>query len=57
MLVLVCDSSSLVKRYVTETGSMWMERLTDPDAGNRLYIASITGVEIISAITRTSAPR
>lgn len=52
MLLLVCDSSSLVKRYVTETGTAWMVSLTDPGAGNWIYVAGITGVEIISAITR-----
>lgn len=46
------DSSALVKRYAVETGSVWVESLTDPRAGNRVYVAAITHVEVISAIAR-----
>jgi uncharacterized protein len=46
------DSSALVKRYVLETGSAWVQALTDPTAGHDLFIVRLTMVEIISAITR-----
>jgi predicted nucleic acid-binding protein len=46
------DSSALVKRYVTETGSAWIRGLTDPDARNPLVIARITWVEVLSALAR-----
>jgi predicted nucleic acid-binding protein len=46
------DSSALAKRYVQETGSAWVLRLLDPATGNRIYIASITGVEVLSALAR-----
>jgi predicted nucleic acid-binding protein len=46
------DSSALVKRYVSETGSAWVQQITDPQAGNLLFIARITWVEVISAFTR-----
>jgi predicted nucleic acid-binding protein len=46
------DSSALVKRYVTETGSSWIRALTDPDAHNPLIIARITWVEVLSALAR-----
>jgi predicted nucleic acid-binding protein len=46
------DSSALVKRYAMETGSAWVERLTDPRTGNRVYVAAITHVEVVSAIAR-----
>jgi len=36
------DSSALVKRYVTETGSAWIKALTDPEKRNPLIIARIT---------------
>lgn len=52
MAVYVCDSSALVKRYVREQGTTWVQRLTDPLAGHVLYIASITGVEVVAALTR-----
>jgi predicted nucleic acid-binding protein len=46
------DSSALVKRYVTETGSSWIRDLTDPGARNPLIIARITWVEVLSALAR-----
>jgi uncharacterized protein len=47
--VYFCDSSTLVKCYVQERGSAWMRTLLDPTAGHHLYLASITGVEVIAA--------
>jgi uncharacterized protein len=46
------DSSALVKRYVHETGSVWLSGLVAPAAGNDIYIARITPVEILAALTR-----
>jgi predicted nucleic acid-binding protein len=46
------DSSALVKRYVTETGSAWIRALTDPGTHNPLIIARITWVEVLSALAR-----
>ena len=46
------DSSCLVKRYVNEIGSEWVLSITDPVAGNEIYTARITGVEVISAVSR-----
>jgi len=46
------DSSALVKRYVSETGTVWVANITDISTGNRIHIVRITGVEVISAITR-----
>jgi uncharacterized protein len=47
-----CDSSALVKRYANETGSLWVRSLTDPQAGNNIFIAHITGIEVVAAIAR-----
>src|SRR3990172_1500859 len=52
MAVYVVDSSALVKRYVRENGTAWVRGLTDPAARHTLYIAGITGVEVVSALTR-----
>ena len=52
MAVYFFDSSSLVKRYVSETGTTWIRDLTDPSNRNGIYAASLTGVETVSAITR-----
>jgi uncharacterized protein len=46
------DSRALVKRYVNEQGSMWVEATTDPDSGAHVYMAAITGVEVIAALSR-----
>ncbi len=46
------DSSCLVKRYVSEIGSQWVLSFTDPVAGNEIYTVCITGVEVISAVSR-----
>jgi len=52
MAVFFFDTSALAKLYVMETGTAWVRRLTDPAAQNRLYVARITLVELVSAITR-----
>lgn len=51
MAVYFWDTSALVKRYVQELGTAWVQSLADPLAGNRLYIAQIAGVETVAAIT------
>ncbi len=52
MAAFFFDSSGLVKRYVRETGSMWVRSITDPAARNAIHIARITSVEVISAVSR-----
>lgn len=52
MAVYFVDSSALVKRYISETGSTWVLSLFDPTLNNDILIAAITGVEIVAAITR-----
>ena len=46
------DSSALIKRYVNEAGSAWVCGLFDLGLGHEAFIAAITPVEIIAAITR-----
>jgi predicted nucleic acid-binding protein len=50
LAVYFFDSSALVKRYAAETGSSWVGQVTDPKSGNKIYITTITGVEVISAL-------
>lgn len=52
MSALFLDSSSLVKRYALETGTSWIFSLIRPSAKNRLYLARITGVEVVAALTK-----
>jgi predicted nucleic acid-binding protein len=50
--VYFCDSSAIVKCYVQEQGSAWMVALLDTAAVHHLYLARITGVEVIAAMHR-----
>lgn len=46
------DSSALVKRYVKEAGTVWVTSLIDPANGHEVFLARISGVEVLSAIKR-----
>lgn len=50
--VYFLESSALVKRYVTETGTAWVQMITAPRRRNKLIIARITWVEVLSAFAR-----
>ena len=52
MAIYFFDSSGLVKRYVSETGSKWILEQARPSANNSIYVASIAGVEVVSALAR-----
>ena len=52
MPVFFLDSSALVKRYARETGTAWVFTLLRPSTGNDIFIASVTGIEVVSAVTR-----
>ena len=52
MSALFFDSSGLVKRYAQETGTGWIFSLVRRSANNRLYLARITGVEVVAALTK-----
>ena len=46
------DSSALVKRYVQEVGTSWVRDITRRETDAYIYVASITAVEVTSAIAR-----
>ena len=46
------DSSAIVKRYVQETGTAWVRRLTRRGQPDPIYLARITAVEVASAVAR-----
>ena len=52
MAVYYFDSSAAVKKYVAEQGTSWILSLVKPSAKNIIYLAQITGVEVVSAISR-----
>jgi predicted nucleic acid-binding protein len=51
MAVYYFDTSGVVKRYVTETGSAWVTALSNPAAGNQCWIAVLTLVEVLAALS------
>ena len=52
MSVIFTDSSAVIKRYVREVGSQWVKNIFTALPANQVYIAGITKVEVVSAITR-----
>jgi uncharacterized protein len=50
------DASAIFKRYITESGTGWVVGITDPTAGHSIYLATITGVEVVSAFVRQVPP-
>lgn len=50
MTTYYADSSALVKRYVVEVGSGWIETICDPAAGHVIALAHISLVEIAAAL-------
>jgi len=51
MAVYFLETSGLVKRYVKEMGTAWVQALTDLSAGNVLHVAQVSGVEAVAALT------
>ncbi len=43
------DSSAIVKRYVQETGTTWVRRMTRHGRPERIYLTRITAVETAPA--------
>jgi predicted nucleic acid-binding protein len=48
------DSSALVKRYVPEIGSAWVQAISVPATGNLIIIARITWIDL--AVLRLQSP-
>lgn len=46
------DSSALVKRYVQEQGTGWISALTAAHSGHEIFVALVTGAEVVAAIAR-----
>jgi hypothetical protein len=46
------DSSALVKRYVAEVGTAWVQGLCAPGVGHTLYTVRTSGAEIVAAFFR-----
>jgi predicted nucleic acid-binding protein len=46
------DSSALAKLYFVESGTAWVTQLSQPEEGHNLYIARVTGPEVVAALFR-----
>ena len=51
-VVYYLDTSALIKRYVAETGSRWIQETVDPQSGNLLLTSRLSIVEARSALAR-----
>lgn len=51
-MVYYADTSVLVKRHISETGTAWVKTLTRPAAMNTIFTAQISFVELYSALNR-----
>lgn len=52
MDIYFVDTSALVKRYVTEKGSTWLQSVLAPSPTVAVFVAYTTPVEFIAVITR-----
>lgn len=52
MALYFLDTSAVVKRYVAEDGSAWVSSLVLPPTHHHVYMADVTAVEVVSAVSR-----
>jgi predicted nucleic acid-binding protein len=52
MAAFICDASGIVKRYLHEAGSNWMQNLADPAASHEIFLTRLPLVEVTAAVTR-----
>jgi len=46
------DSSAIVKRYITETGSAWVKTIVKGQPKKNLYLSFVTGAEVTAAFAK-----
>jgi hypothetical protein len=52
MAAFFFDTSGIVKRYVQEIGTAWVQHTANPTPGNVVYLARISAVEVPSRAWR-----
>jgi hypothetical protein len=52
MTTYFLDSSALIKRHITETGTTWIRSIVAPSAQNTIIIAQVTQAEVVSGAMR-----
>ncbi|MCX7642907.1 MAG: type II toxin-antitoxin system VapC family toxin [Armatimonadetes bacterium] len=48
----VFESSAIIKRYVAETGSQWVEEICDLSQGHQIVLCDLCITEVASALSR-----
>lgn len=56
-MIYFWDSSALVKRYIRETGTMWVKDTLRRSKRNERLITKVTGAEIAAALARKQRMR
>ena len=51
-MAIYLDSSGIVKRYIQEVGTAWIQSLCSPVGIHSLYTAHVTGAEAVAALMR-----
>lgn len=54
MAAYFLETSALVKQYVLEQGTGWVQSLLSPGSGHTCWVSEIVGVELLAAIHRRS---
>ena len=52
MAAYFLDTSAIVKRWVRESGSAWVRRITARRSGHRVFVARLLVAEVASALAR-----
>ena len=52
MAAFFLDTTTVLKRYVQETGTAWLQALAAPTVRHSLFVVRITLAETVAAITR-----
>ena len=52
MAAYFLDTSTVVKRYAQEVGTLWVQALADLAVGHLLALARLTLAETVAAVTR-----
>lgn len=56
MAAYIFDASGIVKRYLAESGTGWVQGLADPAASHEIFLTRITRVEVTAAVARRVQP-
>ncbi len=52
MAVFFLETSTIIKRYIREAGTAWVQALTAPAAGHSLFLVRIALAKMVAAVTR-----